>query len=52
MKYAIILTVKDRRYLIGFTNNETCEEQYELIPLKELSSLFIALEGDNSNYLS
>ena len=55
MKYAIILDVNGRSYLLGFTNtpiehNDTIKKK--TVELKELSSLFIPLEGDAAIYLS
>lgn len=59
MKYAILLQVADRRYLLGFTNNEILPSELDennsikyTIKLKEMSSLFIRLEGDALVYLS
>ena len=58
MKYAIIIKVRDRVYLTGFTNTRIEEEiltqggiKYT-VELKEMSSLFLRLEGDAEVYLS
>lgn len=62
MKYAIILETRPRgdKYLLGFTNTKIDEQvsgvaQTSLkytVELRELSSLFIRLEGDAAEYLS
>lgn len=56
MKYAIIMSVRNRKYLIGFTNNTVSEKtaEYEkyTVELKENNSIFLPLEGDAAVYLS
>ena len=60
MKYAIILEcLNGDKYLKGFSNTEIlyCKDsikrhQIYTVELKELSSLFIPLEGDAKIYLS
>lgn len=56
MKYAIIMSVKNRKYLLGFTNisiNEKTDEfEKYTVELKETNYLFIPLEGDSAVYLS
>ena len=60
MKYAIIFESGDNKYITGFTNDPNKELKECIIPnssrylveLKELDSIFIALEGDAKIYLS
>ncbi len=57
MKYAIVYKIRNNSYLKGFTNtpidiiNSIGGRTYT-VELKELDSMFIALEGDAAIYLS
>jgi len=56
MKYAIIMRIRDRFYLKGFTNTPIDDEQVDhhiyTKELKELNGLHIRLEGDAEMYIA
>jgi hypothetical protein len=58
MKYAIIIDVRNRKYLTGFTNIRIEKETMltggtkYTVELREMTGIFLTLEGDAKEYFS